>query len=125
MTEPHPAHERPLPITLGSSAASLRRSLGAQAWCALECLAARATTGPDGTVVAASVRALAAELGVAYAGIALVTDYDSGVDGEPGIAPVTQDAVFAAFAANLEQLKAVLHRAIALVPFGGAPGSAS
>ncbi len=65
MTEPHPAHERPLPITLGSSAASLRRSLGAQAWCALECLAARATTGPDGTVAAASVRALAAELGVA------------------------------------------------------------
>lgn len=69
--------------------------------------------------------ALAAELGAAYAGIALVTDYDSGVDGEPGIAPVTQDAVFAAFAANLERLKAVLHRAIALVPPGDGSGRAT
>jgi 5'-methylthioadenosine phosphorylase len=69
--------------------------------------------------------ALAGELAMAYAGVALVTDHDSGVEGEPGIAAVTQEAVFAAFAANLEQLKAVLHRAIALVPFGGAPGSAS
>lgn len=62
--------------------------------------------------------ALAAELGTAYAGVALVTDHDSGVDGEPGIAPVTQEAVFAAFAANLERLKAVLHRAITLVTAG-------
>lgn len=67
--------------------------------------------------------ALAAELGVAYAGVALVTDHDSGVDGEPGIAPVTQEAVFAAFAANLERLTAVLHRAIALVPAGDGRGS--
>lgn len=64
MTEHHPTPERPS-ITLGPAAGSLRRSLGAQAWCALECLAARATTGSDGTIVAASVRAVAAELGVA------------------------------------------------------------
>lgn len=63
----HPAahHEAPSPITLGSAAAPLRHSLGAQAWCALECLAGHATFGPDGVVTTASVRSLAAELGVA------------------------------------------------------------
>ncbi len=67
--------------------------------------------------------ALAAELGAVYAGVALVTDHDSGVEGEPGITPVTQEAVFAAFAANLERLKAVLYRAIAAVPLGAGPGN--
>lgn len=63
----HPAahNEGPSPITLGSASAPLRRSLGAQAWCALECLAGHATFGADGAVTVASVRSLAAELGVA------------------------------------------------------------
>ena len=42
--------------------------------------------------------ALAAESGIPYAGIALVTDYDVGLEGAPGITPVTIDEVFAAFA---------------------------
>lgn len=44
-----------------ADAAALRRQLGPTAWCVLECLRERA----DGRVAEASVRALAAELGVA------------------------------------------------------------
>jgi DNA-binding transcriptional MocR family regulator len=46
----------------GADAAALRRQLGPTAWCVLECLRERAA---DGRVAEASVRALAAELGVA------------------------------------------------------------
>lgn len=38
---------------------------------------------------------LARELGMCFCCIALVTDYDTGVEGVEGIAPVTMDAVFA------------------------------
>ena len=34
---------------------------------------------------------LARELGICYAAIALITDYDTGVEGRPGVEPVTQD----------------------------------
>jgi 5'-methylthioadenosine phosphorylase len=57
---------------------------------------------------------LAAEAGIAYAAIALVTDYDAGIDGAP---PVTQDEVFAVLGRNVERVRAVLARAIpALMP---------
>ena len=36
---------------------------------------------------------LARELGMHYAGIALVTDYDTGVEHDAGIAPVSQEQV--------------------------------
>jgi hypothetical protein len=66
VTTHQPAHqEGPSPITLGSAAAPLRRSLGPLAWCALEHLVATSTTGPAGRTVEAAVRALADELGVA------------------------------------------------------------
>lgn len=66
MTATKPARcEGPKPITLGSAAAPLRRSLGPLAWCALEHLVATSTTGSGGRTVDAPVRALAAELGVA------------------------------------------------------------
>lgn len=55
---------------------------------------------------------LAAELGLAYAAIALVTDYDSGLAGEPGISPVTQEEVFASLARNADIVRRVLARAI-------------
>jgi 5'-methylthioadenosine phosphorylase len=45
--------------------------------------------------------ALAREAGIPYAGIALVTDHDAGLDGIDGIEPVTQEEVFAVFEANL------------------------
>ncbi|HEU5307878.1 MAG TPA: S-methyl-5'-thioadenosine phosphorylase [Acidimicrobiia bacterium] len=59
--------------------------------------------------------ALAREAGIAYAGLALVTDYDTGLIGDDGVAPVTQDQVFAMFEANLERLRRVLVRAASVL----------
>jgi 5'-methylthioadenosine phosphorylase len=56
---------------------------------------------------------LAAELGVPYATVALVTDYDAGVDGH---APVTMDAVFAVMHRNIARVRELLHRAIPMLP---------
>lgn len=60
--------------------------------------------------------ALARELGLCYASAALITDYDTGVDDEPGIAPVTQAEVFATFEANVPKLREVLLAALAAIP---------
>ena len=49
-------------IPPGERAAALRRTLGPVAWCALECLVERSD---DGRTVEASVRLVAADLGVA------------------------------------------------------------
>ncbi len=57
--------------------------------------------------------ALANELGIPIAGVALVTDYDAGLEGDPSIAPVTQDEVFEFFHSNVERVRKVLFRAIA------------
>jgi 5'-methylthioadenosine phosphorylase len=59
--------------------------------------------------------ALAAELGVPYAAIALVTDYDVGLEGVDGIAPVTMEQVFATLEHNAEVVRSVLFRAIGLL----------
>lgn len=48
---------------------------------------------------------LAAEAGLPYATVALVTDYDAGVDGHE---PVTMDAVFEVMRSNVSRLKDVL-----------------
>ena len=50
---------------------------------------------------------LARELGLCYANVSLVTDYDVGVAGEEHAA-VTAQAVLEAFAANIERLRALL-----------------
>lgn len=56
---------------------------------------------------------LARELGLAYAAIGLVTDYDAGLLEEVDIAPVTQEVVFAEFERHLPQLRdAVLRAAV-------------
>ena len=52
---------------------------------------------------------LAAEAGMRYATIALVTDYDAGVDGH---APVTMDAVLTTMRSNISRLRDVLTTAI-------------
>jgi 5'-methylthioadenosine phosphorylase len=52
---------------------------------------------------------LARELELCYAGIALVTDYDAGLEGTP---PVTTDVALAAFEENLHRLRDLLFRAI-------------
>jgi len=52
---------------------------------------------------------LAAEAGLPYATVALVTDYDAGVDGH---APVTMEAVLEVMRDNMAQLRDVLARAV-------------
>jgi 5'-methylthioadenosine phosphorylase len=52
--------------------------------------------------------ALAGEAGLAYVGIGLITDYDSGLDDDPAVEPVTQEQVFAAFEANVARLRELL-----------------
>jgi len=52
---------------------------------------------------------LARELELCYAGIALVTDYDVGLEGAP---PVTTEVALAAFEENLHRLRDLLFRAI-------------
>jgi 5'-methylthioadenosine phosphorylase len=54
---------------------------------------------------------LARELGLAYAAIGLVTDFDAGLDDRPEIGAVTQDAVFAEFERHLPHLRDVVLRA--------------
>jgi 5'-methylthioadenosine phosphorylase len=59
---------------------------------------------------------LARELEMCYANISLVTDYDSGLDGDPSVKPVDNDEVMRVFNANLETLRSILLKAIELVP---------
>jgi 5'-methylthioadenosine phosphorylase len=57
--------------------------------------------------------ALARELGICYSGLALVTDYDAGVERAEA---VTMEAVFRVLAENIERVKAVILRAIPAIP---------
>ncbi len=59
---------------------------------------------------------LARELGLCYASIALITDYDTGVADDPSIAPATMADVVAFLEGNVAQVQTVLKRAIAAVP---------
>lgn len=59
---------------------------------------------------------LAREIGMHYAGIALVTDYDTGVDDDPAVQPVTQAEVFACFDANIHRVQALLRELIPSLP---------
>jgi 5'-methylthioadenosine phosphorylase len=54
---------------------------------------------------------LAKEAGLPFVGIALVTDYDAGLDEDPDIEPVTQEAVFAVFNENLHKVRGLLNAA--------------
>lgn len=57
--------------------------------------------------------ALARELGVCYATVALVTDMDAGAESGQGVG---QEEVFALFRGNLERLTGILGRAVAALP---------
>jgi 5'-methylthioadenosine phosphorylase len=59
---------------------------------------------------------LARELGMHYTGIALVTDYDTGVEDDPSVEPVTQEQVFAFFDENLYRVRALLDELIPALP---------
>lgn len=62
---------------------------------------------------------LAAEAGLAYAGLGLVTDRDAGIPGDPDHEPVTQEAALAVFAANVDRVRVVLLRAAVHLAGGG------
>jgi 5'-methylthioadenosine phosphorylase len=68
---------------------------------------------------------LARELGLCYAGLALVTDRDVGVEGHPDQAPVTMEAALAVLAANVEHTRTVLAAAIPSIPFSAGCGCAA
>jgi 5'-methylthioadenosine phosphorylase len=55
---------------------------------------------------------LARELELCYATVALVTDYDVGLEGMPHVEPVSAEAAFRVFAENLSRLRDLLFRAI-------------
>jgi 5'-methylthioadenosine phosphorylase len=59
---------------------------------------------------------LARELGLCYAAIALITDYDTGVEGEAGGRPVTQAEVFEFFQSNLHRVRDLLFELVANLP---------
>jgi 5'-methylthioadenosine phosphorylase len=59
---------------------------------------------------------LARELGLCYAGIALVTDYDTGVEDEPDAQPVTQATVFEFVQRNVERVRTLLFELIPFLP---------
>lgn len=58
--------------------------------------------------------ALARELGLCYTTLALVTDYDVGVEGHD--APVTQQEVLRVFASNIDRLRGLLFDVVAGLP---------
>jgi len=55
---------------------------------------------------------LARELGLCYANVSLVTDYDVGLDGMPDVPPVSTEAAFAVFKENLDRLRSLLFAAV-------------
>jgi 5'-methylthioadenosine phosphorylase len=59
---------------------------------------------------------LARELGMHYTGIALVTDYDTGVDDDPSVQPVTQEQVFGFFEENVHHIRALLLELVPTLP---------
>jgi 5'-methylthioadenosine phosphorylase len=60
--------------------------------------------------------ALAREAAIPYAAVALVTDYDTGLEGEPGVEPVTQEQVFGFFESNVHRVRELLFAAIPRLP---------
>jgi 5'-methylthioadenosine phosphorylase len=63
---------------------------------------------------------LAREMGLCYANLMLVTDYDVGLEGMPHVEPVSADSAFAVFRENLDRLRALLFRAVPKI--GPQPG---
>jgi 5'-methylthioadenosine phosphorylase len=59
---------------------------------------------------------LARELGMCYSGIALVTDYDTGVEHDAGMPPVTMDQVFAVLRENIDRTRQLLFEVIPSLP---------
>ena len=59
---------------------------------------------------------LARELEICYVNISLITDYDAGLEGQPGVEPVTHEGVLQVFQANNARVKQVIHSMIERMP---------
>ena len=59
---------------------------------------------------------LARELGLCYANISIITDYDAGLEGRPDIAPVSHAQVARAFVENMDKLRAVIASMVEHIP---------
>jgi len=59
---------------------------------------------------------LARELEICYVNISLVTDYDVGIEGEAGLAPVSADEIIRILNANNARLKDVIFDAVPKIP---------
>ncbi len=59
---------------------------------------------------------LARELGMCYSGVALVTDYDVGLDGVDDIEPVSIEVVFRVLKENIDKVQRLLLRAVPSIP---------
>jgi len=59
---------------------------------------------------------LARELGICYVNIALVTDYDVGLEGREDIVPVTEEEVYRVFAENNNKVKKLIFGMIEKLP---------
>jgi 5'-methylthioadenosine phosphorylase len=59
---------------------------------------------------------LAREVGICYAALALVTDYDTGLEGVEGIEPVSMAEVFAVLRDNVARTRTLLAEAIPAIP---------
>jgi 5'-methylthioadenosine phosphorylase len=68
---------------------------------------------------------LAREVEIAYANVALVTDYDAGMEGEPEVGSVTTGDVMAVLAQNNHRMVKLLDEVIPKIPTGRDPHVAS
>lgn len=59
---------------------------------------------------------LARELGICYANISLITDYDAGLEDDPTVEPVSHQEVLKVFEANIERLRSLLVATIEALP---------
>lgn len=59
---------------------------------------------------------LARELGLCFANVSLVTDYDVGLEGHDDILPVTHDEVIRVFKENTERLRSIIFSIIEQIP---------
>jgi 5'-methylthioadenosine phosphorylase len=59
---------------------------------------------------------LAREAEICYVNIALITDYDAGVEGDPSVKPVSHHEVLKAFEANLGRLRTLIGAVIDATP---------
>lgn len=59
---------------------------------------------------------LARELEMCYVNISLITDYDTGLEGDPNIKPVTHEEVMKIFQENIDKLKSLIIEMVKSIP---------